>query len=692
MAIITRATVYRRAAWLTCALALIALAVACEIETDLPPRAESIAVAPPATPNPTEAPAPDETATPPPAPTQDPTATPEYTFTPAPQPTPQPESTATPELALTPAPEPTPQPESTATPEYTLTPAPNPTPHPESTATPEYTLTPAPNPTPHPESTATPEYTLTPAPEPTPEPTATPEYTLTPAPNPTPYPEPTRAPGDQVAPIGAPAPAGSTVVTDNGIALTITSFNPDAESVLANENPYYQPPHEGNRFVMARTRVQNVGGDANNPIDMGDVIDRFYLVDSHSEIVENWDWCETPNYFRERHVALFPGGTAEGSVCFEIPKSETDLILMYDARGGFDNRIFFALANPDSVDPVMVVDAPAIPPSGQAAGRSRFNPVPPGRYVESADGLMALTLVSVNMDADFSEFFESYDPNDPYNLIAEGNRLAAARVRVQNIGGDVNVALIVEGGFTLVGSSSLEFHPRGCRESFQDPALFLGGFAEVVVCFEMPESETGLVLIHTSPDPPRQPGRIRAPKLEEPRRWLAFANPDVVEAARVVEAPPESSPGLAAGLSRSNPAPPGASVYTPWGMAFSIVSANLDAAAEILAENPSNDPPAEGSRFVIARTRIAWVGGNASDKTSVGIARFSLVGSSSVGFSAIDNPCGALPYEMPYIELSGGEAAELDVCFEIPESETGLILFNGHPNEESTRWMKMPES
>ena len=612
MATIIRAAKYRRAAWLTCSLALMALAVACEIESDLPPRAAPIAVAPPATPNPTEAPAPDETATTPPAPT------------------------------------------------------------PEPTARPEYTLTPAPEPTPH----------L--------EPAATPESTFTPAPNPTPYPEPTRAPGDQVAPVDALAPAGSTVVTDDGLALTITSFNPDAESVLASESPYYEPPDEGNRFVMARLRVQNVGGDENNPIDMGDVINRFYLVDSRSETVEYWGGCETPNDFRERHVALFPGGTAEGSVCFEIPKSETDLVLMYDARGGFYNRIFFALANPDSVEPAKGVDAPDV--RSQAAGRSRFNPAPPGRYVESADGLMALTLVSVNMDADFSEFFESYDPNDPYSRIEEGNRLAAARVRVQNIGGDVNSALIVEGGFTLVGSSAVQFYRLGCRESFQAPALFLGGIAEVDVCFEIPESETGLVLIHTSPNPPRQPGRIRAPTLEEPRRWLAFANPDVVEAARVVDAPLESSPGLAAGLSRSNPAPPGASAYNPWGMAISIVSANLDAAAEILAENPSVDPPAEGSRFVSARARIEWVGGNASDKTSVDIYPFNLVGSSSVRFSAIDNSCGALPDALPYVELSGGGAVELDVCFEIPESETGLILFYGPPNDESARWMRMPEN
>ena len=646
----------RAAAWLICSLALLALAVACEIEPDLPPRAESVAVAPPPIPNPAEAPASDETETPPPAPSQEPTATPEPTS----GPTPNPESTA----VTTPAPQPT------ATPAPTV--IPTPTPEPTVVTTPEPMATPEPTSTPAPQLTPYPEHTVIP----------------TPAPQPTPHPGPTAAPGEQVGPVDAPVPAGSTVVTGDGLALTITSFNPDAGAVLENENPYYEPPHEGNRFVMARARVQNVGGDANNPIGMENIINQFYFVDSSSATVVDWrGGCDIfPNDIRERYAALFPGGTAEVSVCFEIPKSETDLALMYRPGHFYDKPIFLALANPDDVEPVRVVDASAEPPPGQAAGRSRFNPAPPGRQVESADGLMALTLVSANTDADFFD-----DDEDPYNQPpSEGNRLVSARVRVQNVGGSVNSALIIEGGFALVGSSSVQFRDRGCRATRQDPAIFLGGIAEVDVCFETPESETDLVLIHTSPNPPRQPGRLSAPQLEKPRRYLAFANPDVVEAARVVDAPLEPSPGQTAGHFRSSPAPPGASAYNPWGMAISIVSANLDAASEILNENPSADPPAEGSRFVAARARIEWVGGNASNITPVDIYPFNLVGSSSVVFSFY-NPCGALPDELPYIQLSGGEAAELDVCFEIPESETDLILFYGPPNDESTRWMRMPE-
>ncbi len=107
-----------------------------------------------------------------------PTATPVPTETPVP---PTPTETPVPPTAT-----PTPVPTSTPVP-------PTSTPTPEPTATPTYT----PTPTPTPEPTATPTYT--PTPTPTPEPTATPTPTETPVP-PTATPEPTATSPPAVAP------------------------------------------------------------------------------------------------------------------------------------------------------------------------------------------------------------------------------------------------------------------------------------------------------------------------------------------------------------------------------------------------------------------------------------------------------------------------------------------------------------
>ena len=70
---------------------------------------------------------------------------------------------------------------------------------------------------------------------------------------------------------------------------------------------------------------------------------------------------------------------------------------------------------------------------------------------------------------------------------------------------------------------------------FYAASLFLGEVYEGNVCFETPESETGLTLIY---DP-----RIYYPEtsqhIAEERRWLALSNPYFLEAPRVVDAPLE---------------------------------------------------------------------------------------------------------------------------------------------------------
>ena len=169
-----------------------------------------------------------------------------------------------------------------------------------------------PSPTSTPESIATPTPTT---PTPTPEPTATPTPTHTPTPIPLGYRR------------SDPAPAGSTVITGGDLELTIVSVNLDATSIVMNENRFNDPPDAGNRFVMARLRVQNVDEDANSEIDLNEYY--FALVGSSGIKFSTFEHsCGViPN---ELDVALFPGGIGEGNVCFQIPQSETDLILIYE--------------------------------------------------------------------------------------------------------------------------------------------------------------------------------------------------------------------------------------------------------------------------------------------------------------------------------------------------------------------------
>ena len=340
------------------------------------------------------------------------------------------------------------------------------------------------------------------------------------------------------------------------------------------------------------------------------------------------------------------------------------------------DRRWLEFANPDVVEAPRVVDASITPSPGQSPGHFRTNPAPPGTTVEAKDGV-ALTVVSVNPDA-ADPVMNEYPSNKPP---AEGNRFVMARVRVQNVGGDVN-SEISRFNLDLVGSSAVIFsqheHSCGAIPNALSASLFLGGIGEGNVCFETPESETDLTLIYAP--------LIYHPETSQPliaeRKWLALGNPDVVEASRVVDVSLKPSPNQALGHFRSNPVPPGMSVETDEGFALTVVSVNPDAAAAI-TENPSNKPPAEGNRYLIARVRIE----NVARRVNYVWYDFNLVGSSAVKFWSF-NSCGIVPdlIEEPF----PGGTIEGNVCFQIPESETDLILIYDSSIESQRRWLKLP--
>ena len=302
--------------------------------------------------------------------------------------------------------------------------------------------------------------------------------------------------------------------------------------------------------------------------------------------------------------------------------------------------------------------------------------------VETGDGI-ALTVISVNTDAADAVLNENMF-NDPPDA---GNRFVMARIRAQNVGGNANSEKSVgESEFKLVGSSAVKFSPLGdsCGviPDELDADLFLGGLAEGNVCFQIPQSEADLVLFH---DP-----MFSFNKAD--RRWLTLANPDSVDGVRPAGASLEASPDQTPGYFRTNPVPHGTSVETDGGLSLTVVSVNPDAADVVLNENMFNEPPSEGSRFVMVRVRAENAGGNADGEKSVDESDFSLAGSSAVRFSPFERSCGVIPDELD-ADLFRGGSVEGNVCFHIPQSETDLILFYDPMlsfNKFDRRWMRLP--
>lgn len=114
-----------------------------------------------------------------------------------------------------------------------------------------------------------------------------------------------------------------------------------------------------------------------------------------------------------------------------------------------------------------------------------------------------------------------------------------------------------------------------------------------------------------------------------------------------------------------------------------------DARPLVYAENQFNDPPKEGNRFVMVRVEVV----NPSDalqSVEVSSLEFELIGNNRVIYTFSDG-CGVIPNELDR-EIFPGGREEGNVCFEIPETEGGLILvYNPGFDTETRRFLQLGE-
>jgi hypothetical protein len=129
------------------------------------------------------------------------------------------------------------------------------------------------------------------------------------------------------------------------------------------------------------------------------------------------------------------------------------------------------------------------------------------------------------------------------------------------------------------------------------------------------------------------------------------------------------------GTSRAEAVEIGTSVQTG-DAEVAIVEANLDADAQILAQSDFADPPAAGNRYVLVTVSVSHVGSaDGNESLDVSTSDFKLTGSGNVIYDGFDQDtsCGFIEGEISGEIFPGGEL-EGHVCFQVPESETDLIL------------------
>jgi hypothetical protein len=138
-------------------------------------------------------------------------------------------------------------------------------------------------------------------------------------------------------------------------------------------------------------------------------------------------------------------------------------------------------------------DDDATPASGP--GSSRSEPAPLGSAVTTGD--MRVTVISADLDADLAAVSE-FEPTP-----VAGRRAVLVRVRVEHTGERSSDETVEVSGsmFSITGSGNVVYDGFSEDESCGfladsiDAELFAGGSAEGYVCFQVPEDETGLLLI-----------------------------------------------------------------------------------------------------------------------------------------------------------------------------------------------------
>lgn len=110
------------------------------------------------------------------------------------------------------------------------------------------------------------------------------------------------------------------------------------------------------------------------------------------------------------------------------------------------------------------------------------------------------------------------------------------------------------------------------------------------------------------------------------------------------------------------------------GIEVKIVGYEHDFWPAIQAANQFNKPPGPGFRFAAIRVSVKNVS-RGGEHVPVTASNFRLTAASGTEYLDYKNPCGVIPDPFIFKELSAiGEEAAGNLCWWIPENESGLIL------------------
>ena len=146
---------------------------------------------------------------------------------------------------------------------------------------------------------------------------------ISPTPSTPPTVIPTQTP-EPVFTINNPAPVGTELKFKSGLAISVNNFVENANQMVSRAADSHTKPESGNRFVIVNMVVANRGDEllSLGPIYNLEVVGR-------SGISHHRGGCwKFPNEI-DSGRDLFPGGEVTGNVCFEVPQTEADSLIMF---------------------------------------------------------------------------------------------------------------------------------------------------------------------------------------------------------------------------------------------------------------------------------------------------------------------------------------------------------------------------
>jgi hypothetical protein len=267
--------------------------------------------------------------------------------------------------------------------------------------------------------------------------------------------------------------------------IAVAGTDTEATEAVLTENQFNEPPAEGNRFVVWRVAVTNLGSEPTQP-----AIGLSFSSVGPSAVAYDYEaTCGVVPDELSSFRTLYPGGTIEGNLCWEVTDSDAEsLLMLVDESFSFSGgRAVFAPAAAGEVLEVEYPEPPPPDPNGPAG--SRGDPIPLQETVAIGDWEVRV-LGSID-DATDQVLVENQFNEPP----SEGNQFVVVEIEATYVGTDSSM-FTLDTTIGAVGNAAVGYGSEDTcgvipNELDDFSEVFPGGVISGNVCWEVPTSDVG---------------------------------------------------------------------------------------------------------------------------------------------------------------------------------------------------------